>query len=171
MKWYKILILIFLIGGVAGIVIYGMNYDKINNYIIISSLGLNMRICEENDGFIDFSPDLSPCVMIDDGNEDMNYDNQIKKIDGNCKCQERGGPCIQPLYKWENTTHYIDNNFCEFIEKPENCTGNFLSFINSRSNIFNENADSVIWKNTDDSIIEKPGFMECVNQLRNVYGK
>ena len=103
--------------------------------------------------------------------ETAEKDKQIKRIDVNCKCQQEGGPCIQPLFEWENTTHYIDNNFCEFIEKPENCTGNMLSFINARSNIFNENADSVIWGDTNDSIIEKPEFMECVNQIRIIYGK
>lgn len=47
------------------------------------------------------------------------YNDSPKKLElvlESCECQddpERG--CFVPLIKWQNQTHYIDNNECEFI--------------------------------------------------------
>ena len=53
---------------------------------------------------------------------------QLKAVLGNCGCQEnlKNNPssdesgvkkyCPNPLFKWSNSTHYIDNIICEYIE-------------------------------------------------------
>lgn len=53
-----------------------------------------------------------------------NTPDQLQGIVGNCACQERVKVnlatierCIQPHISWENSTHYIDNNICEWREK------------------------------------------------------
>ena len=61
--------------------------------------------------------------------ESKNISGQLKGIFGNCACQERvkSNPdtmerCIQPELTWENSTHYINNNICEWREKEETFT-------------------------------------------------
>lgn len=56
--------------------------------------------------------------------EENNTPGQLRGIFGNCACQERIriNPdtielCPQPFIDWENATHYIDNNICEWREK------------------------------------------------------
>ena len=54
--------------------------------------------------------------------ESNNTPEQLRGIFGNCACQERQNPdtnqlCTQPFIDWENATHYIDNNICEWREK------------------------------------------------------
>lgn len=56
--------------------------------------------------------------------ESNNTPDQLRGIFGNCACQERvrANPdtnmlCTQPFIDWENSTHYIDNNICEWREK------------------------------------------------------
>ena len=55
---------------------------------------------------------------------EYNTPDGLKGVFGNCACQERvkSNPdtmerCIQPEFIWENSTHYIDNNICEWREK------------------------------------------------------
>ena len=55
-----------------------------------------------------------------------NTPEQLKGIFGNCACQERvkTNPdtierCPQSFIDWQNSTHYIDNNICEW-QKIEN---------------------------------------------------
>jgi hypothetical protein len=56
----------------------------------------------------------------------QNTPDQLEGIFASCACQERvkANPetnmlCTQPLIDWENSTHYIDNNLCEFITLEE----------------------------------------------------
>ena len=56
--------------------------------------------------------------------EENNTPDQLRGIFGNCACQERvkQNPdtnmlCTQPFIDWENATHYIDNNICEWRVK------------------------------------------------------
>ena len=54
--------------------------------------------------------------------ESNNTSDQLRGIFGNCACQEKQNPdtnmlCTQPFIDWENFTHYIDNNTCEWREK------------------------------------------------------
>ena len=56
--------------------------------------------------------------------ESNNTPDQLRGIFGNCACQERvkTNPdtlelCTQPFIDWENSTHYIDNNICEWQER------------------------------------------------------
>lgn len=56
--------------------------------------------------------------------EENNISDQLKGVLGNCACQERvkSNPdtmvvCNQPGLVWENSTHYINNNICEWREK------------------------------------------------------
>ena len=53
-----------------------------------------------------------------------NISDQLRGVFGNCECQERikKNPdnierCVQPHISWENSTHYIDNNICAWMEK------------------------------------------------------
>ena len=50
-----------------------------------------------------------------------NIPDQLRGVFGNCACHERvkQNPdtmerCPQPYISWENSTHYIDNNICEW---------------------------------------------------------
>ena len=56
--------------------------------------------------------------------ESNNTPDQLKGILGSCACQERvkTNPdtierCPQPLIDWQNSTHYIDNNVCEWQKR------------------------------------------------------
>ena len=41
---------------------------------------------------------------------------QLKGIFHNCNCQEDPErTCEHTLIHWQNSTHYIDNNVCEFV--------------------------------------------------------
>ena len=108
MKWYGILAFLVLIGVLVGIVIYGMNPDKIDEYIIIPTMIIDMRICETNDNFINLTPDLSPCVIIDN---EKSTTNGISKWSGTAEgiidsktgiiCYGKGalvidGQCVNP---------------------------------------------------------------------------
>lgn len=55
---------------------------------------------------------------------EYNTPDGLKGVFGNCACQERTKTnpdtmerCPQPEYSWENSTHYINNNVCEWREK------------------------------------------------------
>ncbi|WP_182126454.1 hypothetical protein [Nitrosopumilus sp. b2] len=55
---------------------------------------------------------------------EYNTPDGLKGVFGNCACQERTKTnpdtmerCPQPEYSWENSTHYINNNICEWREK------------------------------------------------------
>ena len=98
-------------------------------------------------------------------------DKQLKRIFANCGCQESGGPCIQPLYTWNNDTHYIDNNFCKFVQQPDICTQSMMSFINQHSNMF-EGEEPLIWTfRGSDSIVESDQFEECRDELLKINKK
>ena len=52
-----------------------------------------------------------------------NTPDQLKGILGSCACQERtksfpesNERCPQSFIDWQNSTHYIDNNICEWRE-------------------------------------------------------
>ena len=52
-----------------------------------------------------------------------NTPDQLEGVLGNCACQERiranpetNEACTQELIDWQNSTHYIDNNVCKFLE-------------------------------------------------------
>jgi len=46
-------------------------------------------------------------------------DGQIKAIIGNCNCQaDPESRCPEPFLRWKNSTHYIDNIFCEWKDLP-----------------------------------------------------
>lgn len=54
--------------------------------------------------------------------EENNTPDQLRGIFVNCACQKNQNPdknmlCTQPFIDWENATHYIDNNICEWREK------------------------------------------------------
>jgi len=54
--------------------------------------------------------------------ESNNTPEQLRAVFANCACQENQNPdknmlCTQPFIAWENSTHYIDNNICEWREK------------------------------------------------------
>ncbi len=54
--------------------------------------------------------------------ESNNTPNQLRGIFANCACQDKQNLdtnmlCTQPFIDWENFTHYIDNNICEWREK------------------------------------------------------
>ena len=70
-------------------------------------------------------------IILNNGNTDRysiydesnNTSDQLKGIFGNCACQERVKTnsdtverCPQPFIDWKNSTHYIDNNICEWRE-------------------------------------------------------
>lgn len=48
LKWYGILALLVLIGGLAGIVIYGMNTDKSESFLVKSYPKIPLYDCEKN---------------------------------------------------------------------------------------------------------------------------
>jgi hypothetical protein len=55
--------------------------------------------------------------------ESRNTPDQLEGVLGNCACQERirNNPetnevCTQELIDWQNSTYYIDNNVCKFLE-------------------------------------------------------
>ena len=55
-----------------------------------------------------------------------NTPEQLESIFSRCDCQERvkNNPgtnqlCLGSLVDWQNSTHYIDNNLCEFITLEE----------------------------------------------------
>ena len=48
---------------------------------------------------------------------------RLNWVFANCECEKRvkSNPdtnqlCVQPLVVWQNSTHYIDNNVCKFLE-------------------------------------------------------
>ena len=54
-------------------------------------------------------------------NTEDNIPDQLGEVFGNCACQEKAKQnpdtmerCSQPYISWENSTHYIDNNICEW---------------------------------------------------------
>ncbi|MGY5149542.1 MAG: hypothetical protein ACW9W3_05715 [Candidatus Nitrosopumilus sp. bin_68KS] len=98
-------------------------------------------------------------------------DKQLKSIFANCKCQESGGPCIQPLFRWSNDTHYNDNNFCKFVQQPDICTQDMMSFINHHSNMFEGNEPLAWTFRGSDSIVESDQFEECRNELLKINKK
>jgi len=66
---------------------------------------------------------LNHYISIEREFELNNTPGQLKGIFVNCACQERvkNNPdtierCIQPFIDWQNSTHYIDNNICEWKE-------------------------------------------------------
>lgn len=49
-----------------------------------------------------------------------NTPDQLRGIFGNCNCQaDPERTCTQTLIDWQNSTHYIDNNLCEYITLEE----------------------------------------------------
>jgi hypothetical protein len=55
--------------------------------------------------------------------ESRNTPDQLRSVLSHCSCQEKinlyPGPdqlCTQPFIDWQNSTHYIDNNECKFLE-------------------------------------------------------
>ena len=44
------------------------------------------------------------------------YDAMLQKVFDLCSCQESGGPCINPIFKWGNETHHIDSVSCKWTE-------------------------------------------------------
>ena len=52
--------------------------------------------------------------------ESKNTPDDLKGIFGNCNCQEDPErTCEQTLIVWQNSTHYIDNNLCQYITLDE----------------------------------------------------
>lgn len=49
-----------------------------------------------------------------------NTPDQLRGIFGNCNCQaDPERTCTQTFIDWQNSTHYIDNNLCEYITLEE----------------------------------------------------
>ena len=46
-------------------------------------------------------------------------DSTLQDVLDNCSCQESGKDCIEPLLRWWNATHFIDNIDCAFLDKVE----------------------------------------------------
>ena len=53
-----------------------------------------------------------------------NSTEQLRGIFGSCDCQERvktnpdtSERCPEPFIDWQNSTHYIDNNICEWQKR------------------------------------------------------
>ncbi len=42
------------------------------------------------------------------------YNAMLQKVFDLCGCQESGGPCINPIFKWGNETHHIDSLNCKW---------------------------------------------------------
>ncbi|MCV0391951.1 MAG: hypothetical protein K5790_01510 [Nitrosopumilus sp.] len=84
--------------------------------------GLSDGVCVT---FEEMNKDLSSC----DPNPNHDFgkckknteepDNKLQDVLDNCTCQESGQDCIEPLLRWWNTTHFIDNTDCEFIDRVE----------------------------------------------------
>ncbi len=52
--------------------------------------------------------------------ESKNTPGQLRGISGLCNCKlDPERTCPEPFIDWQNSTHYIDNNLCEFITLEE----------------------------------------------------
>ena len=42
------------------------------------------------------------------------HNSMLQKVLDLCGCQKSGGPCINPIFKWQNETHHIDSLNCKW---------------------------------------------------------
>lgn len=88
--------------------------------LVIVTIGLGANMMSENAKYREI--DLSRSAMARDPS-DYELENrlgQLKEIFGSCNCQtDPERTCEHTLIVWQNSTHYIDNNLCEFITLEE----------------------------------------------------
>ena len=100
-----------------------MVFDSENNQELIDRINEIIFTSESSAESEQFKPHPGLRLLnqaIQNNTED-NIPDQLREVFGNCACQERikSNPdtmerCIQPYISWENSTHYIDNNICEW---------------------------------------------------------
>lgn len=143
-----------------------MKYSNIQNPyfdgdLIIATIGLPNGLSQnELDDCADF--------MLSHHNNILDMKSQSEEnlqwLLDHCACQQSGQVCTTAPYQWENSTHRIDNNQCEFIPKILNTFEHLKvdgKYLTLQYDLTNANTDSfdfdqvsnslIIHLNTDDS--------------------
>ncbi len=100
-----------------------MVFDSENNQELIDKINEIVFASESSTESEQLKPHTGPGLLDQEiqNNTEDNIPDQLQGVFGNCACQERveSNPdtverCPQPYISWENSTHYIDNNICEW---------------------------------------------------------